>query len=203
MAKKYWPPYERSGPFSKARFDPHAAKEEAQWLANQKRIEVGIWKVSKGTPATTKYLIRPVDPWPKFPGYKHAFYLDSVYPSDYANNPKRKRKRKKKKFIKKAIKRPGALTRTLRKWRILGKTKKVGDLKASQLNRAYAKAKRISKTGMTKKRRAFGTRTMRQINFYRRVLKPASARKRMKVVKRRKTTKRRMAANPRRSRRRS
>lgn len=122
-------------------------------------------------------------------------------------NPLRRRKvvyrtrhlnrKRSKRFIQAAIKRPGALTATLRRWRILSGKKKAGELTAGQLDRAYARAKKMSRSKQ-RATRQMGTRTMRQINLYRRVLKPASKRKSMKATRRRAgfRVSRRKAANP-------
>jgi hypothetical protein len=116
-----------------------------------------------------------------------------IYRSRHSNRKRSKR------FIQAAIKRPGALTATLRRWKILSGKKKVGELTAGQLDRAYTRAKKMSRSKQ-RATRQMGTRTMRQINFYRRVLKPTAKRKSMKATRRRTgfVVSRRKAANPRR-----
>ncbi len=56
--------------------------KEAQWLANQKQVEVGVWKVSFDLHDASRvcYLIRPVSPWPQFTGADSVSFVDSVYP---------------------------------------------------------------------------------------------------------------------------
>ena len=102
----------------------------------------------------------------------------------------RKRRKNPKKWIKKAIKRPGALRRKFARWYGLKANKKIS---ASMYAKGYKRAKKKG-----------DTRTMRQINMARTLLKIRKKRKKGKVIRGvrfKKPRARRRVANPKRRRR--